>query len=434
MKIKSYVSRLISVSRHAFNVSCLLSLGVASLAALSASAAVDVVSPRDGETYMLLSPAQKEVMSLPTYAERLKLLRDDAKGEKRLAHDETWRTSRPLVFRWQVTDRERGPWAIRLGQRVDLSDARIIPIGRDVKPDKDGLVTYTFERANLEIGRRYFWTVTAHAACDKWGHVGKACTCRTRKESVTSGLADFVTDAQAPRWIAVEGRVGNIRDLGGRMTRYGRRVRQGLVYRGQGLNDNSIIGERGFDRLTLADVEYLTKTLGIRTDLDLRSAGEVTEMTGSPLGPGVAFVWRSSAADHGIFCRDPKNIMTADAMKTMAENFRLFCDRANYPIYFHCIGGADRTGALAYVLNGVLGVDRHELETDWEATFYPVLPELEPRYNGSTYWRREQYFDEGFAKYGQPNDSWNARIELYLKACGITDAEIAAFRDIMLEP
>ena len=120
-------------------------------------------------------------------------------------------------------------------------------------------------------------------------------------------------------------------------------------------------------------------------------------------------------------------------MKTMAENFRVFCDEKNYPIYFHCIGGADRTGSLAYVLNGILGVNKHDLDVDWEATFYPSLPELEKGYNGPTYWRREQYFDEGFAKYGDANSSWNERIELYLLDCGVTKEEIAKFRSIMLE-
>jgi len=407
--------------------------GIAVVMALGTQAAVTVVSPCDGKKVALLPPEQKEVMALETYSERLALLQKDAKGDKRLAHADAWRRSLPFVLTWKVTNNERGPWAVRLGKKADLSDARVIPVHKSVKPDAKGVVTFTLDRANLEIGETYHWSVTAHAACDKWGHAGTACICKNRKAPVASPVASFETESNAPRWIAIEGRVSNIRDLGGRMTRCGRRVRQGLVYRGQGLNDNSIIGERGADRLTLADVDYLTKTLGIRTDLDLRSAGEISQMTGSPLGSSVAFVWRSSEAYKGIFSAKPGSAMTPDAMKTMAANFRLFCDKANYPIYFHCIGGADRTGSLAYVLNGVLGVDRHDLETDWESTFYPVLAEMESGYNGPDYWRLEQHFDRGFAKYGKPNESWNTRIELYLKDCGITDGEIARFREIMLE-
>ena len=92
--------------------------------------------------------------------------------------------------------------------------------------------------------------------------------------------------------------------------------------------------------------------------------------------------------------------------------------------------GADRTGALAYVLNGVLGVSRHDLEVEWESTFYPRLPEMKNR-NG---WNVKRHFDEGFAKYGADGGTWQRRIELYLLLdCGVTEAEIAAFKSIMLE-
>ena len=125
--------------------------------------------------------------------------------------------------------------------------------------------------------------------------------------------------------------------------------------------------------------------------------------------------------------------LSSSGMKTMAENFRVFCDEKNYPIYFHCIGGADRTGSLAYVLNGILGVDRHDLETDWESTFYPTLPEMRKDYTGPSYWCGENHFNDGFAKYGDASTSWNDRIELYLLDCGVTKEEIAKFRSIMLE-
>ena len=120
-----------------------------------------------------------------------------------------------------------------------------------------------------------------------------------------------------------------------------------------------------------------------------------------------------------------------DGKARMAENFRHFCDRRNYPVIVHCIGGADRTGSLSYVLNGVLGVARHDLEVDWESTFYPKIPDENP---DPRYWCRESHFNDGFSKYGKDGDSWNRRIELYLLDCGVTEAEIATFREIMLEP
>jgi len=277
--------------------------------------------------------------------------------------------------------------------------------------------------ANLEIAREYRWRVTGRAGCEKPGCEHKS-GCPARKKRVASAIVPFRTEDVAPRWMAVDGNVGNIRDLGGWRTADGHRVKQGMAYRGRGLNNNSATGEiPGRNRLTVEDVKYLTGTLGIRTDLDLRSAGETAGMKTSPLGEGVKFVWHPSPSYGGIFSDGGK--------KTMADNFRVFCNPANYPIYFHCIGGADRTGSLAYVLNGVLGVDRHDLETDWESTFYPNIPDANP---DPGFWRRESHFNDGFSKYGKEGDSWNRRIELYLLDCGVTEGEIKAFRAIMLEP
>jgi protein-tyrosine phosphatase len=260
------------------------------------------------------------------------------------------------------------------------------------------------------IGQKYYWKVTG----------------KKDKQDVTSAVSTFTTEDMAPRWIKLEGRVGNTRDLGGWKTVDGRRIKQNMIFRGQGLNDNSENGRQpGRNRLTAADIDWMLNTLHIKTDLDLRSSGETANMTVSPLGPTVNFIHHSSSAYNGIFKESGK--------KVMAENFRVFTDIENYPIYFHCIGGADRTGSLAYVLNGILGVDRHDLETDWESTFYPTLPEMRKDYTGPSFWCGENHFNDGFSKYGDANTSWNDRIELYLLDCGVTKEEIAKFRSIMLE-
>ena len=394
-------------------------------------AALEPLAPVGDATVPLVPEAQKTVMNLPTLEARMKLLQEDRKSTKALKHDRFWRKSRPLVLELNPTLGENGPWKVMIGKKADLSDAQTWYLsktevdsmsGREkaTKAAK-GVVRIEVPRANLEIATRYYWKVVCRGRCG-FG-CGPKHGCKECKTLVESPVSSFVTEDFAPRWIAVEGRVANFRDLGGRIGLHGRRVRQGLVYRGQGLNDNSVTGEaRGRNRLTVEDVDYLTGTLGIKTDLDLRSTGEIAGMRLSPLGNSVKFVWHSSSAYAGIF--------TENGKKVMAENFRLFCDRANYPVYFHCIAGADRTGSLAYVLNAVLGVDRHELETDWESTFYPRIPDENEDPN---FWCRESHFNKGFAKYGNADTPWNDRVVLYFKDCGITDAEIAAFRKIMLE-
>jgi hypothetical protein len=196
-----------------------------------------------------------------------------------------------------------------------------------------------------------------------------------------------------------------------------------INYGGCTLNGDSQTGDiPGKIRLMPDDIVYMTDVLGIKTDLDLRTTGETGGLVVSPLGKGVNYIHRSSQSYKWLFT-------DKDGGKAMADNFRVFCDKANYPIYFHCSGGADRTGSLAWVLNAVLGVSRHETETDWEVTFYPDMPDANP---GD--WRGEHHFDEGFGKYGDADTPWNERIVLYLKSLGITEKEIETVRAILLEP
>ena len=429
------------MSERSFVLRAIVPIVMMAACATEVGAAVVPISPRSGETVTLLPEGQRDVIAQPTYSSRVERLKGKWIG-KNNAEDQ-WGMSRPLVLRWRVTDGEQGPWKIEIGKKGDMSDARIWLVA-DKKPHLPGekdVFGLKLTDANLEVGQTYHWRIWSNVKCTRSVSCGSTlsapCTCGHGKAACASSVVTFTTDGQPPRWIALEGRVKNVRDIGGWRTRDGRRVKQGLAFRGQGLNDDSVDGETaGSNRLTVEDINYLKDTLKIRTDLDLRTPSEVAGMTKSPIGDGVRFIHHPSPAYAGLFSKDGKGSSLADeGKKTMAANFRIFCDKKNYPIFFHCIGGTDRTGSLAYVLNAVLGVDRHDLEVDWESTLYPDrIPELRPDYSGKRGWRSKEFFDEGFAKYGDANTSWNDRVVLYLLDCGITKEEIEQFRSIMLEP
>jgi len=396
-------------------------------------AALELVAPAEGTTVPLIPDCQRAIITNATRVAREAALETKGPDGRKWKKHSSWRKHLPVVLEWQATAGERGPWEVKVGTTPDLSDARTWLVrageadeatGRDKAATSAPKMKYAVPYFDPEIARTYYWRVTSDLTCGNFGH-GRKCACANRKPSVTSSVASFRTEDLAPRWIVIEGRVGNFRDLGGRIGYGGRRVRQGMIYRSRGLNDNSIDGEmRGKNRMTVSDVEYLTETLGIRTDLDIRGRAEVAGMNGvSPLGKGVTYINRPS------LCYD--YIFTAEGKKIMAANFREFLSADRYPILFHCIGGADRTGALGYVLNGVLGVSRQELETDWESTFYPSIPYKDAK--GELVWNSETHFDEGFGRYGAEGDSWNTRIELYLLDCGITRDEMEKFRSIMLK-
>ena len=416
-----------------------LPLGTFKLEVKRASGAVrqlEPVSPVCGEIVPLLPDVQKTVLAIPSLDERIAYFKAN-KGDKNLHCGTLHRTSRPLVFRFRDPGNPQGPswngpWKVYIGKKPDLSDARVFVVWQDPDPgpndgeafDPKGVHKYLLEvnGANLEVGTRYYWKIACRRRCSLQCDPGHGCS--RSKDYAETPVSEFVTEGLAPRWIALDGKeIFNVRDLGGRAGMKGMRVRQGMVYRGCTLNADSWTGDiPGKTRLTPDDIDYMRGTLGIKTDLDLRTTGETGGLDVSPLGKGVKYIHRPSQSYKWLFT-------DKDGGKAMAENFRVFCDKSNYPIYFHCSGGADRTGSLAWVLNAVLGVSRHETETDWEVTFYPDIPDANP---GD--WRGEHYFDEGFGKYGAADTPWDERIVLYLKSLGITEKEIETVRAILLEP
>ena len=109
-----------------------------------------------------------------------------------------------------------------------------------------------------------------------------------------------------------------------------------------------------------------------------------------------------------------------------AKIFRLLLDRDNLPAVVHCIEGQDRTGTLCFLLQGLLGVSDEDKLRDWECTGFA---------NAHWGFRHESRLDP-FLKYlaTLPGETVNDRCVSYARSCGVTDAELAAWRELMLEP
>ena len=272
------------------------------------------------------------------------------------------------------------------------------------------LPTRSAEIYNLEIARSYQWK-----SVDAKGE--------------TVGAGRFRTADEAPRFVMMPG-VPNVRDLGGWIGLDGRRVRQGRIYRSAGWNANarSVVQTNGTtvatnyiagaSRLEPVAAELFLKPLGIRTDLDLRSDAECRGMTGSPLGKDVKWVQISSG--------NYWDLAKAEWQEAFASAFRVLLDERNYPLVIHCIAGADRTGSLACVLNGLLGVPEDDLAKDWESTGFS---DGHPKFRHDIRWDPlVKVFD------AYPGATLNDRIEAFVRARGFTDEDIGRFRGIMLEP
>lgn len=239
-------------------------------------------------------------------------------------------------------------------------------------------------------------------------------------------------EGESSRWRHLPG-IPNMRDLGGLKGLDGTTVRTGMIFRSGGFNNNAkykLVDDkdnpgkqkreyygRGKERLDAAGRKFQMENFGIRTDLDLRTDGECNEMTSSPLGPQTKWFHSVSKAYGSFHDKDGK--------AATKRNFALFLDERNYPIGFHCIAGADRTGSLAYLLEALLGVSDEDLVLDWELTAF---------HNPNHKFAHAARYDKlvaGFDKY--PGANSREKAEGYVKALGFTDEDIAKFRRIMLK-
>ena len=162
---------------------------------------------------------------------------------------------------------------------------------------------------------------------------------------------------------------------------------------------------------------YVTKSLGVKSDIDLRSDGECLGMKGSPAGSPVTWFHYSSSAYAGMSSKQGKEAFT--------KVFKVFLDKKNYPIAFHCIAGQDRTGAVAFILNALLGVEEERLWLDWETTGF---------WNASTGFNHAGRFNNLVKVFdAYEGKTINERVEKYVLELGFTQKDIENFRNIMLE-
>ena len=246
---------------------------ILTLAAGSAHGRVELLAPEDNAVLPSVPAAQRVVMAKPTQGER----RSAAACEQG-----PWGESASITVSWRMTGGESGPWLIRIGADAELRDGKDWWILKKVLiPDYSGVYKYTLANANLVPGRRYWWRIWCNVKCSEW-ECGSAigpngCACGKTGPAPASEIRTFIVEDVPPRWIALEGRTKNMRDLGGWRTTDGMRVRYGMVFRGEAMNDNSVSGYApGRNRLAVEDIAFLTNSLGIKTELDLRTAREVS--------------------------------------------------------------------------------------------------------------------------------------------------------------
>lgn len=289
----------------------------------------------------------------------------------------------PYTIKWEESD-GASEYRLELATNSNYEDAKVYLVN-----------TPCCDVTNLFIGARYYWRVTSDTNVIKEG--------------------TFKTSDMTPRFITTES-LTNIRDIGGWKTGTGNRVKQGLVYRGCEL-DKEATTDVLYTDISENDKKLFVDELGIKTEIDLRGSSVITS---SPLGDTVTYYKKGiNSYAKGL----------TDSKEKVKEIFQIFADKNNYPIYFHCQGGADRTGMIAYMYNGLLGVEYENLTRDWELTSFGTTGSRS--HKDSTY--SPQYYAMRDYVDGFDGDTLQERVENCLLSIGVTADEIASIRSIALE-
>ena len=306
-----------------------------------------------------------------------------------------------LTVSWE-SDESDGPLTLTLSEKESGWEAKYSL--------KAG--TTSFDLTNLVPNRSYSYEVTLDA-----------------EDNALVGLGSFTTTGIL-HLLYYPTKVRNARDLGGWTTTDGKKIKFRKLYRGGLLNG-------GY--LTNTGKKYM-RAEGIKAELDLREAGDDAS-TSSYLGDDITFYNPSIKKAYGTMIRD-----YPDKVKKSFE-FIVKCVREEKTLYFHCSLGRDRTGTIAAVVYGVLGVSESDMSKEYELLFFSPRDwslnggKTEFDYNRTKQWAHRYTCDTiwglGGKALGVADDdtsvSFKQRTEAYLLSIGVSQKDIDDFRALMLE-
>ncbi len=191
-------------------------------------------------------------------------------------------------------------------------------------------------------------------------------------DKTTSKTDSFKVKDAPTRIIKVNG-VNNVRDIGGWKTEDGKTVWYGMLYCGARLNGTGNTASLSEDSLNV-----FKNILKIKNEIDLRTlnaddGGQTGNCIDSSLGylksPLTQYTYIFPQFSQG----EPVNRSYDERTKSSLRSiFEMLADEANYPICVHCNAGADRTGMIAFLINGLLGVSYEDLTRDFEITSFSM--------------------------------------------------------------
>ena len=317
-------------------------------------------------------------------------------------------------------------YTITYGKNADLSDAETISQSET-----------TVNLKNLLVNQKYYFKVSA--------------------DGKDSDVVSFTT-GDYPRWIDARP-MFNVRDHGGYMTSSGQRIKQGMVYRGGEItpavnwkSGSSYTGDVG-GRYTGSDGRMQDGHITTQTNKSKEVFRNVMGMVGgleidlrsgaSETGPSAQSYTACGFANSGDIAYQLWPISSyANGLNNSRSNIKKVFDAIaqadTKPVYYHCYGGADRTGTVGFLLGAMLGMSYTDLVIDFELTTYSSNPSRNYRSHlrNGPYNKWPEMVTALKNNYGfSSSKTIKQAAEDYLKnQCSVSQTTINKIRSIMLEP
>jgi len=290
---------------------------------------------------------------------------------------------KPVKIEWEYEvdeSEELQYYSVEFSQNEDLSNPYYIK----------GSKNKSIDLYNVYIGKNYF-KVTAN-------YKGGAYE--------ESNIYSFNVKADGPRNLSIDG-MTNCRDMGGKTLISGGKIKQGLIFRTSGVVGNYPA------QATDAGISTLKDQLKVKTDINVSDG---SQYNGTNKGWNVVDCFmnynQGSESTNHHFSRN------AESVKKV---FSLLADENNYPLFYHCRIGTDRTGLTAILINGLLGLEENLIYQDYLYSNFGKIGEK--RYIGEKAGQDniEKYMEEIAA---MPGANWAQKTYNALLAIGVPAATL----------
>ncbi len=213
-------------------------------------------------------------------------------------------------------------YSVILGQKADLSDGY----------EHKGTKAKKLDVYNSYIGKNYFKVVANY----------------TDGSKDETAILEYTVKNNGPRNLKV-GNMTNCRDLGGRVTEDGGKIKQGLIFRTCGNNYNM----RGLTYDEEAKTTFIDE-LKVKSEINV-SNDDSYNFSFQGVKLKKFYMDYGGSANHHLS-------RNAESVKNY---FNYLADENNYPVFYHCRIGTDRTGLCTIMTLGLLGVSENTIYQDY---------------------------------------------------------------------